>query len=418
MENQGGNREGAMIPIMTTGSAMNKKALTLLGTGHAITDISQGALPIILTLIQPLFGLSLLQVGLVVLAFNLSSSVIQPVFGIMSDRFRAAWPVPIGCLLAGLGMALSGFSHNYLFLLLAALVSGLGVAVYHPEGSKFARFFSGWRKATGMSFFSVGGNLGFAAGPLLASLFYELAGLRGMLGFLAINGAMALVLWANMPVLAGSYSQAGTPPKHEQKQPATVKTSIAPRVIMAVILLVIVVIMRSWVNQGVVTFLPQYYVHYLHQNQAFAAVLTSVFLFAGAMGTLVGGPAADRWGLKAVIVISMGALPPLLYLLTVLSGFWSIVVVALAGFAVISTFAVTVVFGQELLPHNVGLASGLMLGFGIGMGGVGATLLGWVADHLGLPTVFHIMMLFPIIGLLAALFLPSRKELLRVAASP
>ena len=146
-----------------------------------------------------------------------------------------------------------------------------------------------------------------------------------------------------------------------------------------------------------------------------AAVIISVFLFSGALGTLVGGPLADRWGLKTVIAVSMAVLLPLLYLLTVLSGVWSTIVVALAGFATVSTFALTVVFGQELLPNNVGLASGLMLGFGVGTGGIGATLLGWVADHFGLPAVFQAMVLLPFLGLLFALLLPGRRELAKIS---
>jgi FSR family fosmidomycin resistance protein-like MFS transporter len=396
--------------------------LALLGTGHAITDINQGALPIILTFMQPLFGLSLLQVGLAVLAFNVSSSLIQPIFGVLSDRFQAAWLVPLGCLTAGLGMALTGFSHDYKFLLLAALLSGLGVAAYHPEGSKFARVFSGQNKATGMSLFSVGGNIGYAVGPLLAGLFYELAGTRGTLGFLLINGIMSLPLWASLPKLTAGPEAAGPAPAGREQGTVgiadidTAPGKIAPRAIAAIVLLVMVVIVRSFINQGVVTFLPQYYVRYLHQSQVLAAVMISVFLFAGAIGTLVGGPLADRLSLKTVIIGSMAGLLPLLYLFNLFSGIWGAIVIALAGFVMVSTYAITVVFGQELLPHNVGLASGLMLGFAVGAGGVGATLLGWVADHLGLPAVFHAMVLLPLIGLLLALFLPGRQEMKRIGS--
>jgi FSR family fosmidomycin resistance protein-like MFS transporter len=388
---------------------MNKRMLALLGTGHAITDINQGALPIVLTFMQPLFGLSLLQVGLAVLAFNVSSSVIQPVFGVLSDRWQAAWLVPLGCLTAGLGMALTGFSHDYRYLLLAALLSGLGVAAYHPEGSKFARVFSGQNKGSGMSLFSVGGNIGYAIGPLLAGLFYGLAGPRGMLGFLAINGIMSLILWFSLPRLTAGQPDAGQSPRMAVSK--TAPGQIAPRAITAIVLLVMVVIVRSFINQGVVTFLPQYYVRYLHQSPELAAAMISLFLFAGAIGTLVGGPLADRWSLKTVIIGSMAGLVPLLYLFNLFSGIWGVIVIALAGFVMVSTYAVTVVFGQELLPNNVGLASGLTLGFGIGMGGVGATILGWVADHLGLPAVFHVMVLLPLTGLLLAMFLPGRQEL-------
>lgn len=394
---------------------MNKKMLGLLGMGHAVTDVNQGALPMMLAFLQPVFALSQLQVGIVILAFNLSSSVIQPLFGILSDRLRAVWLIPTGCLLAGLGMAFTGFSPNYYALLLAALASGLGVAAYHPEGSKVARFASGERKASGMSLFSVGGNIGFAAGPVLVSLLVGWAGLTGSAGFFALNGAMALLLWIYLARYTPPPSPAANRKAREQEGASPLRPAGVNFVYLAlpVFLLVLVVIMRSWVHFGMVTFLPQYYINYLHQSEAYAATLTSIFLFAGAAGTLAGGPAADRWGLKPVIMGSMALLIPLLYLFTVLSGFWVTILVAVAGFAVISTFAVTVVFGQELLPNNVGLASGLLLGFAIGMGGIGTTLLGWVADTWGLPAVFRVMMFFPVAGLVLTFFLPDRETLER-----
>lgn len=166
--------------------------------------------------------------------------------------------------------------------------------------------------------------------------------------------------------------------------------------------------MRSWVHIGMVTFLPQYYVLHLQQSEAYAATLTSLFLFAGAAGTLLGGPVADRWGLKKTIAASMVLQIPLLYFFNkTQGGLWEPVLVALTGLVVISTFAVTVVYGQELLPNNVGLASGLMLGFSIGMGGLGAAFLGWVGDHWGFTAVFNIMIMFPVVGLLFSIFLPK-----------
>lgn len=440
---------------------MNKKVLALLSLGHAATDINQGALPMILTFLQPVLGLSQLQIGAVMLAFNVSSSVIQPAFGILSDRFTAAYLIPIGCLLAGLGMAFTGYAPNYPLLLAIALVSGLGVAAYHPEGSKFSRFASGARKASGMSLFSVGGNFGFAAGPALATLFIGVAGLPGSLGFLVLNGLMAVVLWSYLRVItspapeteaaqssvgvgAGAEPGAGSGPGPELQpepepgpqpdtgQPGKLEVlkpgaqrleaissgqgsrtveKAAGRVVAPVILLVLVIIMRTWVHLGMVTFLPQYYVHYLHHSETYAAIISSLFLLAGAFGTLAGGPAADRWGLKTIIVSSMAAMVPILFFFTQAQGFWIPVVVIMAGFTLVSTFSVTVVLGQELLPHNVGLASGLTLGFAIGTGGIGATLLGWIGDHWGLPAIFHTMIIFPAIGLLLALFLPGREEM-------
>ncbi len=401
---------------------MNKKMLGLLGAGHAITDIHQGALPIVLTFMQPLFGLSQLQVGLAVLALNISSSVIQPAFGVLSDRFRAAWLVPLGCLTAGLGMALTGFSRSYQFLLLAVFLSGLGIAAYHPEGSKFARVFSGERKASGMSLFSVGGNIGFAVGPLLASLFYELAGPKGTLWFLAINGAMSLPLWAALPRLTAEPVIGGAAPvrqEHGTTSMGGVKTGpgkIAPRAIAALVLLVLVVAALVMYQPGHGC-LPAPVLRSLPAPKPGAGGNHHIGVpVGGGSRHPGGGPLADRLGLKTIIIGSMAGLAPLLYLFTLSSGIWSVIVVALAGFVVVCTFAITVVFGQELLPNNVGLASGLTLGFGLGLGGVGVTLLGGVADHFGLPAVFHVMVLFPLAGLLFALFLPGRVEIKKITS--
>lgn len=387
----------------------NKKILALLGTGHAVTDVNQGVLPMMLAYLQPVFALSQFQVGLAMLVFNVSSSVIQPAFGIFSDRIRVPWLIPLGCLLAGLGMAFTGISPNYPLVLAAVLVSGLGIAAYHPEGSKFARFSSGANKATGMSVFSIGGNLGFSAGPVLASFLFGIAGIGGSAGLLALNGAMALLLWISLGAVSATekvFNEHNDPAKEaELKSSFNIKSK---QVMIPLILLVLVVIIRSWVHFGMVTYLPQYYVNYLGQSQGLAAVLTTIFLFAGAVGTLVAGPAADRIGLRNVILISMGVMAPLMYLFTIAAGWLVMVLVAMLGFAVISTFAITVVFSHELLPYNVGLASGITMGFGIGMGGVGTTFLGWVADVWGLPMVFHVMIFLPLAALLLTLFLPRR----------
>ncbi|MDD4238020.1 MAG: MFS transporter [Desulfotomaculaceae bacterium] len=394
--------------------------LSLLGTGHAITDIGQGALPMILAYLQPVLLLSQLQVGIVMLAFTLSSSIVQPVFGVLSDRFRAVWLIPLGCLLAGMGIAITGFSPNYNFLLAAGLLSGLGVAAYHPEGSKFARFASGARKASGMSLYSVGGNLGFAMGPVLVTWFFALSGLQGTWYFLPLNAVMALLLMANLASISGLQKRDIEPAAQKglHNSGKGLPVSSLPSVVVPVVLLVLLVVMRSWVHLGLVTYLPQYYIHHLHQSEVYAATLVSVFLFAGVLGTLAGGPAADRWGLKTVIVGSMASMIPFLYLFQYVSGIWLLLLVALAGFIVVSTFAVTVVLAQELLPNHVGFASGLILGFAIGLGGVGTTLLGWVADHWGFSAVFQTMIIFPVVGLLIAIFLPGREQLSRRQAMP
>ncbi len=388
----------------------NRKALALLGTGHVVTDSSQGAVTIILALLQPIFALSQTQVGLSMLALNLSSSVLQPLFGILSDCVRTVWLIPLGCLLAGVGMGLTGFAPSYKIFLIAVLVSGIGIAAYHPEATKYSRFVSGDRKATGMSLFIVGGSLGCGIGPILVTYFYGLVGLKGTASLLILSSVTAIILLANLKNITATLRVNEV---QDTVGKRSVETANQPniKVILSVVLLILIVIMRSWTHMGLMTFIPQYYVHHLHYSKVFAATLISVFVFSGAAGTLLGGPAGDRWGYKNVVLWSMAAQMLLLYLFVHLRGIWSVVVVALAGFVIISTVAVTVVMCQELLPNNVGLASGLIQGFGMSMGGVGATLLGWIADCWGMPMMFRLMIIFPVIGFILTLLLPNRKEL-------
>ncbi len=387
----------------------NKKILALLGTGHGVTDLNQGVLPMMLAYLQPVLAMSQFQVGFAMLIFNVSSSVIQPAFGIFSDRVRLPWLIPLGCFLAGLGIALTGVIPNYTLLLAVVLISGLGIAAYHPEGSKYARYSSGDSKATGMAVFSIGGNLGFAAGPVMASILIAIGGLKGSLGMLLFNGAMALLLWFSLAAIANTekvYNTHNDPGRiAELKKAFQIKSK---KVIVPFSLLTAIVILRSWVHFGMVTYLPQYYVNYLGRSEGYAAMLTTVFLLAGAGGTLVAGRVADRIGLRNVVLISMGLMAPLMYWFTVAEGYWVMILVAMLGFAVVSTFAITVVFGHELLPYNVGLASGITMVFGIGMGGVGTAALGWVADVWGLPMVFHVMIFLPLLAFFLTFFLPRR----------
>lgn len=369
-----------------------------------------------LAYLQPAFLLTQFQVGLAVMAFNVTSSVIQPAFGVFSDRYRLAWLMPAGCLLAGLGMALTGLSHSYYVLLPVIFLSGLGVAAFHPEGSKFARFSSGPKKVSGMAVFSVGGNVGVALGPVLATLFYSLAQLKGTVGFLVINTLMALVLYLSLPSLGGGREMTGGQGPQAGGSPekggfiSDARAFLAGRAAVPLILIILIVTFRSWVQSGILTFVPQYYIHQLNQSELYVTMINFLFLAAGAVGTLVGGPAADRWGMKAVIIASMALQVPLLYMFLHLSGIWAIVGITLAGLALVSSFAVTLVYGQELLPGRVGLASGLIIGFGVGMGGVGTPLIGYVADRWGLITALNSLLFLPLICLILAAFLPKERS--------
>ncbi|MGQ9652712.1 MAG: MFS transporter [Thermodesulfobacteriota bacterium] len=382
---------------------MNLKALLLLSMGHLITDINQGGLPVLLPFIKESLDLSYTAAGAIIMTSNLTSSTIQPLFGYLSDRWGASWLLPAGVATACLGFSLVGLAPTYPLILLAVLVSGLGVASFHPEGFKAAQSFTGPRKATGMSFFSVGGNLGFGLGPILAIAAYTWIGLKGTTLFCIPGLAAAGVLMAALPWLSA--------PQHGGNS-ATEKGATKPvagamkRPWGALSLLILAVTVRSWVQMGLVAFVPFYFVHVLEGDPLFVGKLLTGFLIAGAVGTLVGAPIADRLGHKRFFITTMLMLVPLLTLFLQSTGAWLFWILCLAGGVLVSTFSVTVVMAQQMLPDRLGMASGLMVGFAIGAGGIGAAVLGSVADIWGVLKVLQITSLLPALAAFMALLIP------------
>lgn len=375
--------------------------LWILCIGHLIVDLGQGVLPIVTPLLAESLNLNYFQVGTVALAFTLSSAVIQPVFGVLSDRYSMPWLMPLGLFLSGFGLALTGMVNSYGLLLLAVLLSGIGVAGYHPEGSKLAHFVSEDGKAgSSMAIFSVGGNLGFGLGPLLAVFVLSFSGMGSVYGVM-IPGVLAALVFM---FLLRRFKQilAEKSPKEKKDKEQTVRSGNRAAYL---ILLILYVTVRSWIHSGLVYFIPFYFPGF--RGIAEPEYLVSTFLIAGAAGTLLGGPFADRFGgrngLLVSMIVSLMAIYPFLHV----KGNWISVLAFVAGLSLISTFSTTVVFGQRLLPHNIGLASGLLLGFGVGMGSIGVTLLGAIADYAGLPFTMNIISLLPVLGIILAFTLPD-----------
>lgn len=375
--------------------------LWILGLGHLIVDLTQGVLPILTPLLAKSFNLSYFQVGTVALAFTFSSAIIQPVFGVLSDRYRMPWLMPLGLFLSGFGLAMTGMVDSYGLLLLAVMLSGIGVAGYHPEGSKMAHFVSEDGKAgSSMAVFSVGGNLGFGFGPMLAIFVLSFAGLGSIQGVMIPGVLGALVFLFLLPRFKRILAENSPQQKKDLEQNSNSNGRVT-----SLILLILYVTIRSWIHSGLVYFIPFYFPDF--KGIAEPGYLISTFLIAGALGTVLGGPLADRFGgrngLLASMIVALITVYPFLHL----NGIWVPILAFIVGASLISTFSTTVVFGQRLLPHNVGLASGLMLGFGIGMGSIGVTVLGAIADHMGLPFTMNIIGLLPILGILLAFTLPD-----------
>jgi MFS transporter, FSR family, fosmidomycin resistance protein len=379
--------------------------LALLSFGHLATDLSQGAIPTLLPVFKARYHLSYTDIGFIVLMANISSSVIQPAFGVLSDRLKLRWLMPFGALVAGLGMVLAVISPRYWTMIAMIFISGIGVAAFHPEGYKFAGLVSGARRATGMSYFSVGGNIGYGFGPAAASIAIHLGGPYGMSYVLAFSIPAAILLWraaAYDPAPAGvtEAEEVAARPAPSARAPI-VNTSGA-----ILTLLVAFVVLRSWVSVSFASFIPLYFTGIRHADPRLAGVLVSVFLGAGAVGTLLGGLAADRWGHRRMLILSMAVLPPLLWMLPRASGPWAVLAALVSGMAVVSTFAVAMVMAQTMFPSRIGLISGLIIGFAVGMGGIGVTLLGAIADRWGLLSAMDVTALLPIVALAIALLLP------------
>lgn len=373
--------------------------LYILSIGHLIVDLTQGVLPIIAPILALNLNLSYFQVGLVALFFTFSSAIIQPIFGVLSDRYSMPWLMPLGLFLSGLGLALTGIINSYLLLLLAALVSGIGVAGYHPESSKLAHFISDHNKAgSSMAVFSVGGNIGFGLGPLFAMFILSFNGLDSIHGVMIPGLLASLVFLYLMPRFKKILSE-----PHKKKIKAT--SAGRHNQVASLVILMLYVTVRSWIHAGITYFIPFYFPAF--KNIAETGYLVSTYLIAGAIGTILGGPLADRFGGKNGLLISMCISLVVIYPFLHLNGFWITILAFVVGAALISTFSTTVVFGQMLLPDNIGLASGLLLGFAVGMGSIGVTLLGAIADHTGLPFIINIISLMPILGIILAFALPD-----------
>ncbi|HNQ62884.1 MAG TPA: MFS transporter [Syntrophorhabdaceae bacterium] len=374
------------------------KVLLILSLGHLVIDIYQGALPATLPFLKEKLSLSYTMTGFILMMANFTSSVLQPLFGFYSDKKTKAVLLPIGLLSAGIGFSLLSISSNYIVVLFLVVISGLGIAAYHPEGYKTAHFFTGDKSVTGMSIFSVGGNLGFSLGPLFAIYIIK------YLGFSSLPVIVVPSLLCTAIILSYKTTIAIPRAAHAENQKDVSKTSLGAYVSLFVVIMIVV--MRSWTQMGLLTYIPFYYINHLKGDPLFAGNLVFVYLACGAAGTLIGAPFADKWGHKRFLRLSMFLATitlPMIFIPFVQKTYLIFFVLGLQGMLLISTFSVTIVMAQKLLPNKLGVASGLMTGFAIGTGGIGVTLLGLVADNFGVPVALESIMILPLVGFILSL---------------
>jgi FSR family fosmidomycin resistance protein-like MFS transporter len=301
-------------------------------------------------------------------------------------------------------LALTGTIISYPFIILSVVICGLGIASYHPEGFKTAYFFTGDKRASGMAIFSVGGNLGIALGPIVAITLVTHFGLPGTLWMILPGILIAAILLFNMSTLSDPVASAH---KESSKGARTPLSSMQKK---AFLILIAIATIRAWAQFGLASYIPFYYIDFLKGNPLYAGKLVSTFLLAGAFGTLVGAPVSDRWGHKRFLSTTLILSFPLFILFYYSSGFMSFVFVGIAGMVLNSTFALTTVMAQAILPQHLGMASGMMVGFSISAAGIGVTLLGSIADTWGVPMAIKTVFVLPLISFVLSLLLNYPQE--------
>jgi len=361
---------------------MNRKAIALLASGHLMADFTQGAVAALIPFFVADRRWSYATAASLVLALNLSSSIVQPAFGHWADRRSRAWLMPMGLMLAGTGLALVGWMPSYALVVGVLAVAGIGVAAFHPAAAQALHSVAGEKRATSMSVFSVGGNAGFALGPLVATGVLLTAGLRGSALLVIPAWLMAAMLAANLrlyPVVTRLSALGGA----GAALPGSANSW------GAFVLLSAILLCRSVAFVSLNAFLPAYWIGVLGQGRCAGGAALSLLLAIGAVGTLLGGWMADRYGRKRVIAFSLlfaGAL--MLALPNVLPPGAAMALLVPLGLSFFMSSSVIVTLGQEYLPERVGLASGVTLGLAVTVGGLAAPGLGWIVDRYGFASAF------------------------------
>ncbi len=382
------------------------RVLAAASFGHLLNDTMQSLLPSIYPILKASFHLDFGQIGLLTLTFQMTASILQPFIGHYTDRRPMPYSLPIGMVFTMAGLLLLAVAPSFPLLLLAASLIGMGSAVFHPESSRVARLASGGRYGMAQSFFQVGGNSGSAIGPLLAAFIVLPHGQAGVAWFslLALLGILLLLR-------VSRWYKARLGDMKERPRKHAVATSALSRgqVSGAIAVLIALVFSKYFYLASFTSYYTFYLITRFHVGVRSSQIHLFAFLGAVAAGTLVGGPIGDRIGRKTVIWCSILGILPLTLLLPYASLFWTGVLSVVVGFVLASAFPAILVYAQELVPGRIGMISGLFFGFAFGMGGIGAAILGRIADATSILFVYKICAYLPAIGLLAG-FLPGKSR--------
>jgi FSR family fosmidomycin resistance protein-like MFS transporter len=394
----------------TSGRSAVFKILLAISFCHLLNDTVQSLIPAIYPLLKASFHLSFGQIGLIALTLQLTASLLQPLVGLYTDRRPLPYSLAVGMGFTLVGLLALSMAPKFGAVLVAAALVGMGSSVFHPESSRIARMASGGRHGTAQSLFQVGGNAGTALGPLLAA--FVLTKGQASIAWFSFVALLGIVLLANIGTWA-KHNGLGKPKLTVAHAPsgaaahAEAHSALPPRKV-AFYLSILIALMFS--KYFYLASLISYYIFYLinkfHISTQNAQIHLFIFLGAVAAGTIIGGPVGDRIGRRYVIWCSILGVLPFSLLLPYVNLFWTTILSVIIGLILASAFAAILVYAQDLIPGRVGVVSGLFFGFAFGLGGVGAALLGKLADRNGIDFVYHLCAFLPAIGILTA-FLPN-----------
>jgi MFS transporter, FSR family, fosmidomycin resistance protein len=380
---------------------MKSKPIWILSLGHLITDVNQGALPAMLPFFIITYDLSYTAAASIVFAANLSSSIIQPLFGYAADRLSKPWLLSAGLILAGTGLGLTGLCENYQLIVILAIISGIGIAAYHPEAARLVNFEAGNQKNTAMSIFGVGGTIGFAIGPFLITTALLQWGMKGSLILLLPVSVMAIFMTTQFASFKSIV-------KNKADNNKNVSSDLGKENWWAFIRLTIVIIGRSIIFYGLNTFIPIYWINHLHQSKIQGSLALTIFAGSGILGNLAGGNLADKIGQKKVILTGFLGLAILLPTFSFISNPQvSMLLMFPIGLILYASYSPSIVLGQNYLPNRVGLSSGITLGVAISIGGAVTPAIGKIADIYGIWYGITSVACLPLLIFLVALSLPD-----------
>jgi FSR family fosmidomycin resistance protein-like MFS transporter len=370
---------------------------------HLINDMTQSLLPALYPHFKESFSLSFTQVGLITLVNQLTASLLQPFVGLYTDRRPRPYSLAVGMAFTTGGLVLLAFADTFEVLLIAAALVGVGSSIFHPESSRVARLASGGRHGFAQSLFQVGGNFGSALGPLLAA-FVLLARGQGSIAWFALFTflAMAVLFGIGLWYKRNRVARAASHAHHHVSHVALTRRRVAATVAV----LMTLIFSKYFYLGSLTTFYTFYLIEKFGVSVQGAQIYLFVLLGAVAAGTFIGGPLGDRFGRKYIIWISILGVLPFTLALPYVGLVWTCALTVVIGLVLASAFSAIVVYGQELMPGNVGMVAGLFFGFAFGVGGVGAAALGVVADAHGIDFVYRLCSYLPALGLLTV-FLPN-----------